>query len=331
MIRCVAGVFSGTCMAYYRMPAGQDVNFYWVPAPNIELVVRSMQRSLEEPFDGVIGRCSGTPFLLNLCGPFYTLPPDPAMECEPRQFGCWDTLWARPEGASGPVGAITIGYDPTPPDNVGPVKQWADGVIATGLQAAEQAKALALATAEQAKALALAKVEEVRAKVSGMQQSPGPLPPGWQERSLVQETVPLGTPALGQSVVVIDGRPATNNPAFYEIRVTVAGQALAPVTVFTGLPLPPQHLDLFGVPAQAGTVELAVMERYDPSQRFSPACIGTFCPVSLPVNPTNPLWITGAGQAAELIVHARLTVNGASAGDQWLRVPILGQLGAANP
>lgn len=315
IVRCVGAWAYSSCYPYDRAPPGQDVVFYWAGLTGApQLLVHSYVREVMDNNGnlGVIGRCSGSPLgILSVCGPFQTLAwPDEQWEAN---FGRGDRLWATHD-LSAAIPLYTIGIDPTPPTDDGPTVRWAKAAAVSAIAAAQQ--------------IALATVNTLQAELQRIQQPPEPLPAGWEERVLLEKTVPLSTPDTGLDILTLQGGPSAQNPAVYEVHVAAAGQPLPTVSLFTGGLVPPLQIQIPPGEQEYGTLLVSIAYRYDPNQEVPLACLGSTC-IASPLNPLGLGWVTTYGKSAELIVHAKLVANGQVLRDQFVKLPVLGQLGAA--
>jgi fibronectin type 3 domain-containing protein len=142
-----------------------------------------------------------------------------------------------------------------------------------------------------------------------------PLPSGWEERVLLDETVPLN----GATLVQVEGHPDPQSPSRYLVTVTVMGEELPAVGLFVGGPLPPLSL---AAPPEGGDARVTLAARYDARQATCLASLGAECAASAPFEPGG--WLLTHGREAEVVL--RLQAGGE---EHVVRAPLAGQAGAA--
>ncbi|MCA1814150.1 MAG: fibronectin type III domain-containing protein [Halobacteriales archaeon] len=168
---------------------------------------------------------------------------------------------------------------------------------------------------------------------------PCPLPSGWVQATLLDETLALGgdtpvTPAVEQDVLTIDGRPWPGDPRYYVLDLRVAGMPLPEVRVFTdGLVTGDVHQALVHEPAHdlpvpVTSAHVTIVERHDPAATVCLLTLGDTCLGELP----DPAAAgTGLGRAA-IVVDVRLdALDGQAVTEQVLVVPFGGALLAGAP
>lgn len=159
---------------------------------------------------------------------------------------------------------------------------------------------------------------------------PGPLPAGWRQRLLLDREVEVPATGTGQEVLLLDGEANASNPAWYDLRVQLGGQALPLLTLPVGAVLPPLHA-AHRVAIGPAAVNVTVLHRYDPSQAACPPAGPAPClPLAAPAAGEAP-WALGPGMHADFVVEARVAVAGEPLATRVLRLPLAGQMLALAP
>ncbi len=149
-------------------------------------------------------------------------------------------------------------------------------------------------------------------------------------------------PVVGNAVplITVDGSQDQNDPDFYNITITAAGEKLPTINLNTGGSLTQSvHEELVEVLVSGIKANVRAFYRYDPSQVKCTLGAGGQCLVSLGgISPSSIKWLPANGPSAELDVAvslegAHVDVNGANvdinvARTQYLRIPLVGQVTA---
>lgn len=170
---------------------------------------------------------------------------------------------------------------------------------------------------------------------------PCPVVGGWEERPILSVAMPLGgDQAIGpvdEELATVDAGPRPEDPAIYDLHVTVLGTALPRISVFdngamqSDLSFALLHLPKVIVPVPGAMVEFEVAERHDPARLTCYAGLGDLCAIQAPSLLPAP-WLTEAGSDAMLVLRARIRDEaGAVLAEQVVALPYGGLAGAIVP
>lgn len=162
---------------------------------------------------------------------------------------------------------------------------------------------------------------------------PGALPHGWKERVLLEPTT-AEYKSDGVDLITFDGRPNPVDPKLYDIDITVAGQALPQISVFTDGRLKDEHhYSALGPSHTYVTVGMRV--RYDTDGQQCVLGVGGECKLLLPSVPSTEDIISRRAYRAELIVDLQLERKAGLAAipliEQTVRIPLAGYVAALLP
>ncbi|MGH2746435.1 MAG: hypothetical protein ACRDKB_00720 [Actinomycetota bacterium] len=162
---------------------------------------------------------------------------------------------------------------------------------------------------------------------------PGSVPHGWKERVLLEPTT-VEYKSDGVDLITFDGRPNPVDPKLYDIDITVAGQALPQINVFTdGRVKDEHHYSAIGPSHSYVTVGMRV--RYDTRGQQCVLGVGGECKLLLPNVPSSEDVVSARAYRAELIVDLRLERQAGVAAipliEQTVRIPLAGYVAALLP
>ncbi|MEA3202946.1 MAG: hypothetical protein QOI63_612 [Thermoplasmata archaeon] len=160
----------------------------------------------------------------------------------------------------------------------------------------------------------------------------------FQETEILRQDIPIGgqhldVPGVEVDLVTVAIGPDSGDPTYTDIAVTVAGQGLPPIGIYTagldlGMGAPIHILDVpaTGIDVPQYTLHLVVTQTHDPQHHFCPTKVGGACPIDLPMDVADPTWFAGPGSQAFLAVQATLTGPGGTVADRTAFIPYVGQI-----
>lgn len=159
----------------------------------------------------------------------------------------------------------------------------------------------------------------------------GDLPPGWQERVILDTEVPIDDGGVDPDVVRVDG--TWDEDSFYTLRVRTGRFGSPAVSVNTfGVALPDAHLSIPGS-VLVDSIHVRVAYRFDPDG--TGPCLAKLddvCVAGVPLDPARPGWAASWGQTAVLVIEVRASHDGNTVANGVATVPLAGQLlGAGLP
>jgi hypothetical protein len=162
---------------------------------------------------------------------------------------------------------------------------------------------------------------------------PGALPHGWKERVIVEPTT-VEHESEGLELIKFDGAPNPLDPKMYDINISVAGNPLPQINLFTnGRYREEHHYSAIGPSRQHVTVGMRV--RYDTNGQQCALGVGGECMLLLPNVPSSPEITNGRAYRAELIVDLQLERKAGLAAipliEQTVRIPLVGYVAALLP
>lgn len=156
---------------------------------------------------------------------------------------------------------------------------------------------------------------------------PGAAPAGWSERTLFERSVPVTVNIPSRDLLVVDGKTRAADPRYYDFDITAAGRALPTVSLFAASALQgPVHISLLNIPQITTAAMVKAFYRYDPNAPICLVGMGGSCTARFPFDPTGRAWVNSQSSQAELVIEVRVDLNGSAAADQFVRVPLVGQV-----
>lgn len=158
--------------------------------------------------------------------------------------------------------------------------------------------------------------------------APGAMPEGWTERTVLERSVPVTVNIPTRDLLTIDGRARATDPRMYDIDIKVNTQSQPTISVFTGSALQaPLHLELLKIAQKTVTATVKAFYRYDPKQPVCLVGLGSTCAAHLGFDPTRGNWASSqSASQAELIVEVRVDTEAGMVADQFVRIPLVGQV-----
>lgn len=161
---------------------------------------------------------------------------------------------------------------------------------------------------------------------------PGPLKAGWEEDVLLSDEVVITEEGQGISapIVTIDGRPAADRE-YYDLSIEVLDTKLPKLSLYTaGKVRHEVHEELVTLLDEGTNVVVSLVRRYTSAATQCAAYAAEACVATVPVDPDDPAWVTGAGKEAELILSVAARIEGRAVA-HTLRIPYAGQTGTLVP
>lgn len=158
---------------------------------------------------------------------------------------------------------------------------------------------------------------------------PCSLPAGWTERIVFRHSQRVSVPPLGP--VVVDGGPS-EDPRYYRLDASIGDAEIPTLEVLTeGAVALPLHIEVPLPLVGTDRVDVAVAYRFDSRERTCLAFAEHVCAGSLPFNPLDVTWAMGPGANSEVAVTLTTYPTGGEPQHHVVRIPLVGQAGAALP
>jgi hypothetical protein len=155
-----------------------------------------------------------------------------------------------------------------------------------------------------------------------------------KQRNIARYEMSVPTPVSVNAVRVQAG-PRQLDPRYYDVQITIAGEAQPLISVFTGNMVGRPRIDQELIRTAAALADLSVDVHYlyDDAKAVCAASVGATCAANLPFDPTQLGSVTTitTNSKAELLVQAAVGANGTALHSQLVKIPFVGQATAIVP
>ena len=151
-----------------------------------------------------------------------------------------------------------------------------------------------------------------------------------KQRNVARYTVSVPTP-VNVNAVHVQAGPRQLDPRYYDVQITIAGEAQPLISLFTGNTVGRPRIDQELIRTAAALADLTVDVRYlyDDAKAVCAASVGSTCAANLPLDPTTVGSVPS--QKTELLIEAALGANGTALHSQLVKIPFVGQVTAIVP